>query len=210
MLELIVISQTRDHDCEIRTKKRLTELKKLSFNELEIIIDQYYIKRYNLKQGNLVKEDLINGIILHEKMLLGNKQTEMIINIDNKAKSYFIETANKFVLVTKKNLNNREIYNVKNNLCSTIMYTEILCEKKEWKAKFLGKTLTKADNLSILKDIKVCRKAIMFVESFHFYLKVRCLLHVFDTNGIDDIIRNICFVYFERTLSDITEIRCRL
>jgi len=42
-------------------------------------------------------------------MLLGKKQTEMII--DNK--SYFIETTTKFILVTKRNIDNKEIYNIK-------------------------------------------------------------------------------------------------
>jgi len=108
--ELIIISETRDYDGLIKTDKRLTELKKLKFNDLDKIVQRYDIKKYHLTHtGNLTKEYLINGIISHEKMLLGKKQTEMII--DNK--SYFIETTTKFILVTKRNIDNKEIYNIK-------------------------------------------------------------------------------------------------
>ena len=75
MSELIIISETRDHDCQIRTKKRLIELNKLNVNELDKIIDQYGIIKWNINpERNVTKEHLINGIILHEKILLGNKQ----------------------------------------------------------------------------------------------------------------------------------------
>ena len=211
MAELIVISETRDHDCQVRTKKRLTELKKLKIYEVEKIIENYGIIKWNVNPGeNVTKEHLISGIILHEKMSLGNKQTQLIINIDNQNKSYFIETANKFILVTKKNIDNREIYNIRNNLRSKNSYSEIFYTQKDGKGQFGWKGFMKADSLSLVKDIKICRKAIIFIESYHFYLKVKCLLHVFNVNGIDDIIRNICFVYFERTLSNVSDIRCRL
>jgi hypothetical protein len=45
----------------------------------------------------------------------------------------------------------------------------------------------------------------LFIESRNFYFKVKNLLDSF--NGINDIIRNICFVYFERTLNNISNIK---
>lgn len=200
MSELKIISRTKNHDCSIRTQKRLIELKKLNFKELEKIIDGYGIITHRLFQGILTKELLTKGIISHE-ILLGNKQTEIIINIDNQNKSYFIKTISKYISVTKININNKETYMIINNLCSPNSYTEILYENGKF--SFDNHILQKHTNL--YNDIKLCRETMLFIESRHFYFKVKYLLYAF--NGINDIIKNICFVYFERTLSNISDIK---
>lgn len=204
MSDLIRISQTRDHDCPIRTQKRLTELKKLNFKELEKIIEKYGIIRYRMIYGTLTKEILIQGIISHEQILLGNKQTKIIINIDNQNKSYFIETISKFLSVTKTTIENEEFYNIKNNLCSAISEYKILYEKGRF--SFNNHILQKHTNL--YNDMKLCRKAMLFIESLHFYFKVKYLSYLFD--GINDIITNICFIYFERTITNISNLKCIL
>src|SRR5436190_11161931 len=96
-MSCIVISNKRD--CDHNSHKRKIYLKKLKLNEIHDIIKQYDItEKHELKP---YKETLIDGIILYEKMLLGGKQTELIINIDNQNKSFFIHTQNKLVLVTR-------------------------------------------------------------------------------------------------------------
>ena len=203
MDELIMISKTRDHVCPIRTNKRLIELKKLKFDELEKIVQRHDIKKYHLTHtGILTREYLINGIISHENMLLGKKQTEIIID----SKSYFIETISKFILITKKNADNKEIYNIKNNLCSPTSSTEISYSEKTL-FSFCNHILQKSTNW--YDDMKICRKAILFIESYHLYLKIKLLLYVFNENEINDIIRNICLIYFERTLLGVYNVRCR-
>ena len=203
MAELIIISKTRDHDCPIRTKKRLIELNKLNVNELDKIVQQCGIKKYNLKLGNITKKDLINGIILHEKMLLGDKQTELTIKIDNQNKSYFIKTINKFILVTKKNIDYKEFYNIKYNLCCINSSTEILYDDGRFSCKeHILQNLT-----NLYNDMNICRKAIIFIESYYFYLKVKYLLDKFI--GINDIVLNICFVYFKRSLKNISDVNCK-
>ena len=59
------------------------------------------------------------------------------------------------------------------------MDTEVVCERRDGKVWFLWKMLKTADNSSLLRDIIKFHKAIVFIESFHFYLKVKNLLHVF-------------------------------
>lgn len=200
MSDLIIISRKKSNDCPIRTQKRLTELKKLNFKELEKIIDGYGIITHRLVRGIITKEILIKGIISHE-ILLENKLTEIIINIDNQNKSYFIKTIRNFVSVTKRYLDDNEIYIINFNLCSAHSSMEILYNKGRF--SYDNHILNKHANL--YNDMELCRKATLFIESLNFYLKVKYLLYAFD--GINDIIINICFVYFERTLSNISNIK---
>ena len=73
----------------------------LKINQINEIIKKYCITEKH--EHELSKMNLINGIVLHEKMMFGGKQTKLEINIDNKIKSYYIETKNNMILV--KNLN---------------------------------------------------------------------------------------------------------
>lgn len=194
---------SRTIDCPIETNKRLTELNQLNFKELEQIVVRCGIQRYRLNIGGglLTKDHLINGIILYENIYSGNKPTEIIINIDNQNKSYFINTISKFVEITKKTIENKEIYNIKNNITYPSSSTEISYENQRF--SFHNHILQKHTNL--YNDIKLCREAMLFIESRNFYFKVKNLLDSF--KGINDIIRNICFVYFERTLNNISNIK---
>ena len=204
MTELIFISKSRDNDCSIRIKKRLTELNELKVAEINKILEMSGIIN---PEKNSTKENSINDIVLHEKMLLGNKKTQIMITIDNKIKTYFVETSNNFNLITRKIIDNKEIYNVRNNLSYTKTHTEIIYEKKD-KEEFRWKGFPNEDNLSLIKDVRLCGKAMMFIDSYHFYLKVKYLSFI--SNEFHDIIKNICFVYFERTLANISDLRCKL
>lgn len=201
MSELIIISQIKNYDCPIRTNKRLIELKKLNFKELEKIIERYNIITHRLIYGTLTRELLIKGIISHE-ILLENKQTEIIINIDNQNKSYFIKTISNFVSVTKRHL--AEIYNINFNLCSASLSMEILYNK----GRFSHDNHILQKDTNLYNDIKLCREVMIFIESLNFYIKVKYLLYAFD--GINDIINNICFVYFENTISNISDLKYKL
>ena len=214
MFELIIISRTRDHDCPNQTKKRLTELKKLKSYEIDKIIYKYSISKWNMVANfgpSLTGDDYINGIILHEKMLLGGKQTEILINIGNQTKSYFIKTISKFISVTKGNMphfDRKEFYDIKFDLCSSDSRARVFCEENE---RFSCQKHILQINTNFYKDVEVCHRAIIFIESFYFYLKVKYLLDLFD--GVFDIIRNICFVYFEKAplnvSSNVSNLRCK-
>src|SRR5436190_1513459 len=80
--------------------------------------------------------------------------------------------------------------------------------KEDGKTQFGWEGYMCQDNLSLSKDIKRCHKAIIFIESLYFYIKVKYLLSEF--NGVNDIIKNICFIYFERSFPKVANIRCKL
>jgi hypothetical protein len=61
---------------------------------------------------------------------------------------------------------------------------------------------------NLYNDMKLCRESILFIEFLNLYLKVKYLLCLFD--GINDIIRNICYVYFENTISNISDLKYKL
>ena len=130
------------------------------------------------------------------------------MNINNEKKGYFIETKNNFAIVTRKNINNIQIYDVQKGLFDFNTYTKFCYKEENGKDRFGWEGYLGEDNLNLSKDIKRCHKAMTFIESLYFYYKVKYLTFLF--NEINDIIRNICLVYFERTLLNIYNIRCKL
>lgn len=207
----IIISNKRDHDSQVDKKNRIKELKELKIDDLKEIIEKYKITK--IYEWNPTRTALIDGIILYEKISLGGKQTELKINIDNKIQSYFIKTSHNLILVKKiKNINdNIDTYGVyrypfTQNILST--RTILIKKKNNDKTQFRFKDCPCKNLQSLINDLEMCHKAINFIESLYFFLKIRYLLCLFNNNN--DIIRNICFIYFERILQNVSNIRCKL
>lgn len=197
MSEPILISQSKNN--EMKINKRLYELNNLNPIEINKLLSKYHIVRCNTYDGNIVN-DLFKSIILHENYISNNKQTD--INIDNK--SYLVNTINNHISVTKININNKEIYKFNINFHVKSSTFEILYENGNF--SYDNRILQKHSNL--YNDVKLCRKAILFIESYHFSLKTKYLIDLFD--DINDIITNIQSVYFERTLLNVKNINCKL
>lgn len=214
MTELI-ISTKRDHDLNFN-KRRKIELNKLKMDQIHNLIKKYGITE--IHERKILKAKLIDGIILYEKMSLGGKQTQLEINIDGEIKSYFVETNNNLILVKKMNTKNMgiintddtEIYDIYNYLFEpSISHKQIYrVDNKNEKTRFRFNDCICKNKSSILEDVEICHKAICFIDSFYFYLKIKYLSGAF--NEINDIIRNICFIYFDRTLQNVSNIRCKL
>ena len=209
----IIITENKYHGFKINRSKRLRELNKLKVKELCDLVEHYNIKE--TYEGKILKSDYINGIILYEEMLLGYKQTEIKIYVDGKHKSYFVETKNNLIMVTKLICKGDiQIYNINNNPLVQRPFSRIIGAKTYYAEKVNGKIpfgwygFLPKDILSLSNDIEICSKVIFFLESWYFYLKAKYLLCLFD--GINDIIRNICFIYIERTLGNLFNIRCKL
>jgi len=114
MSDAIIISLTRENNNDITLKKRLTQLKKLKIADINYTIAGYNIKSRNINSGFKANKDmLINAIILHEKMLLGGRQTEII----NNNTSYWIQTENNLISIRKETHIVDDIYYVTVNLC---------------------------------------------------------------------------------------------
>ena len=126
--------------------------------------------------------------------------------------TYFVETSHNLVYVIKSNSKKfqNETYFANNHFFS---HTIISCDKMFYEMKPNGKVLMgiedEGDKSNLLNDIFLCRKAIFYIELFHFYLKIKYLLVLFD--GVNDIIKNISVIYFERALlhKNISNIRCK-
>lgn len=240
-MDEIIISAKRDHSFDERKRER--ELNKLKLLELQEVMEQYgFLEVYELK---LTRAILIYTIILYEKMLLGGKQTEIKVYLDNDFKSYFVETKSNLIMVIKSRIiDDLQMYYINNDIfkqekidkdCKKyIGYTlkelrtgriikdintiingfikpddmtyHMINENNDIPYGFSGCNC--GDNTSLVKDIDSCCKAMVFIESLHFFLEVKRLLHLFDNNH--DIIRNICLIYFDRTLKNISAIRCKL
>ena len=215
----IMISRRADNQSKIDERIKSIELNKLKMNELRNIIQQYGITE--TQERKVRKADLINGIISYERTFMKGKQTSISMIIDKRLKEYFVETVNNLLCVSKvdkeeyitQNLH-EERYFINNRFFSQII---TLNHKTFYEAKINGKRIIGKideeeelykDELFLLNDIKICRKVIFYIESLHFYLKVKYLLRVFDNNN--DIIRNICLVYFERTLCNVSDLRCKI
>jgi len=207
IFDTIIISEKRDYDNQVWNDKRLIQLTALKVEELNRLLEIYGIIKWNINnRKDSTKENLINAILLYETMSLGGKQTQIMISIDDTYKTYYVQTICNFILVTKRHIGYEEIYTIKNNLSSLNANSEIIYDK----GRFHMKSLNSENVINIYNDIKACRKAILFIESYHFYLKVLYLKYVFNEYEINDIIRNICFVYFERTLVGTLNIKCKL
>lgn len=207
MEDQITISYTRENNDDITSKKRLTQLKKLKVADINNIISEYNIKLRNINSGVKANKDvLINSIILHEKMLLFGRQTEITYN----NKSYWIQTKNNLISIKKETSIANDIYNVSVNLCSDIPNMEVLFDKIKKQLTFKGNKNNLEIYLSILNDVKLCRKALVFMESLDFCFKIYLYMSIYDENGINDIKRNICLVYLEKTLRGCKNIRCKL
>jgi hypothetical protein len=212
-MNTLIISTKRDHD-SINFGKNWDELKKLKMNQIQDLIKKYGITE--IHDRKILKENLIYGIVIYQKMSQGGKQTKIELNIDGFSKTYFIETKNNLVLVRKakikkmdiKNSNNIELYIIYNYLFDGYKShtKEFYVEKENDKTRFRTSDCICKDRSTLFDDMELCHKAMCFIESLHFYFKIRHLLCLFDNNN--DIIKNICFVYFERTLRNVSDIRC--
>lgn len=212
-MNTLIISTERDHN-SINFGKSWKELDKLKMNHIHDIIKQYGITETHGRK--ILKSDLIYGIVLYQKILLGGKQTKIELNIDGACKEFFIETKNNLFLVKKakikkmdiKKTDYLELYIIYNDLFDTVTShtKEFRVEKENCKTRFRTTDCICKDRLKLFDDMELCHKAICFIESLYFYLKIRYLLTLFDNN--DDIIKNICFIYFERTLRNVSDIRC--
>ena len=111
-------------------------------------------------------------------------------------------------------VDNVQIYSVSNDLYIQRLHIRELnpriyyVEKVTSKASLGWEGYMRQDRLSLSNDIEICSKAIFFLESWHFYLKVKDLLRLFSYNN--DIIHYICFIYFQRTIGNLSNIRCKL
>jgi len=213
----IIISTKRDDNLSnfVHTS---TDLKKLKMNELRDIIKKYGINEVH--ERRLLKLDLIFGIIKHEELSAGGKQTELNLNVNGFSKSYFIETKNNLIQIKKhkvkkygvKTVDNLEFYYIFNYLFidweSEGQKLIIENENENDKTRFIITDCICKDRLSLFDDMRRCHKAICFIESLNLFLKVKSLLPLFDNNN--DIVINICNVYFKISLRNVSNIRCKL
>ena len=209
-MNCLTISFERDERLNIDREARSADLDKFKLYELHDIARRYGITE--TKEHKISKPDLIDGIISYEKTFAKGKQTELLVNIDRQHKSYFIKTTNNLKSVERTS-GDVKIYHVHNyfflqelRLNNEIFYGRKIdgniFEVKNGYKNYLPPYL-----LSLSNDMALCSKAVLFVESLHFYLKVKYLLNLFD--GIDDVIYNICIVYLGRTLENISNIQLK-
>jgi len=48
------------------------------------------------------------------------------------------------------------------------------------------------------------------MESLDFCFKINLFMSIYYENGVDDIKRNICLVYLDRSLKDYKDVQCKL
>lgn len=209
MFNTITISKTRENNDEIKSKKRLTQLKKLKVADVNNIILNYNIQSRNINNGFKANKDLlINAVIIHEKMSLGGRQTEII---DTNNKSYWIQTETNLVSIKKERLIVNDVYHVNVNFCLNIANMEVSFDRI--KKQYLFKGVLR-DNIeiykSILRDVKSCSKSLIFMESIEFCFKINLFMSIYSENEFNDIKRNIILFYLDRSLKDYKDIRCKL
>jgi len=204
----IIISLLRENDFE--SKSRLNQLKKLKVSDINNIITEHDIKLRNINNGfKANKNMLIDAIIIYEKMLLGGRQTKIIDTKTNK--SYWIKTENNLISIKKEPNIDHDIYHVIFNYCLDISNMSVKFEKSTKNYLLKGASKIHVEFYkSIVRDIKSCKKSLIFMESIEFCFKIVLFMSIFNENGINDIIRNICLVYLERSLYDYKDVRCIL
>lgn len=214
-MDYIIISTKRDNN-PANFVHNYNDLNKLKMKRIRDIIKKYGIAE--IHEERLFKKDLIYGIIQHEGMSVGCKQTELNLNVDGFSKSYFIETKNNLIKKHKvkkygvKTVDNLELYYIYNYLfLDWKPLTEELIvesENKNDKTRFIITDCICKDRLSLFNDMRRCHKAICFIESLNLFLKIKYLLPSFDNNN--DIVTNMCNVYFNISLRNVSNIRCKL